>query len=91
MRMGRFHLTYKPLGEDSPMCKNIAGKELTLPQILDRLQAKKHQRQLVASSQLVTYSRQEIDSARTVLDRLLVAIPSSGRDSILPHHTKIRI
>ena len=52
-----------------------------MQQIRERLEAKKHDRFLVATN--VVYSKQEIQSARTVLDRLLVAIPTSGRDSIL--------
>jgi hypothetical protein len=73
------------------MCKSINGKELTLPQILERLEARKHSRILAASKEAersVTYSRQEIVSARTVLDRLL-NVPRTR--SYVVHHTKIRI
>ena len=71
------------------MCKQVNGKDHKLSEILERLHAKKHKRFLAATN--VTYSKQEIDSARTVLNRLLVAIPSSGRDSILVHHRKVRV
>ena len=67
--------------------KKLNGKELTLLEILGRLEDKKHQRQLIATS--ITYSRQEIKSARTVLDRLLVLAPSGG-DSTTVHHSSVR-
>lgn len=72
------------------MCKQVNGKKSTLLDIMARLEAKKHSRLLVVSN--IVYSKQEIDSARTVLDRLLEAIPAAGsRDSTNVSHSKIRI
>lgn len=68
------------------MCKQVNGKERTLVEIMERLEAKKHRRQLIATS--IIYSKQEIESARTVLDRLLVTA-SSDRDSSTIHHSKV--
>ncbi len=75
------------------MCRGINGKELTLLQIMERLEDKKHSRILAASR--VVYSRQEITSARVVLDRLLTIIPNSSilsgaRNSTTVHHSKVR-
>lgn len=72
------------------MCtKQVNGKELSLHQIIERLEARKHQRQLIATQ--IVYSKQEVESARAVLDRLLLVLPAPGsRDSVNRIHSKVR-
>lgn len=73
------------------MCtKQVNGKELTLVEIMARLEARKHQLHLIANK--IVYSKQEIDSARIVLDRLLLVIPAAGsRDSSTVCPGKVQI
>lgn len=68
------------------MCKQVGTKENTLVEIMARLEGKKHSRILAASR--VIYSRQEIDSARTVLERLL---PNTAGNSTVVHHRKVSL
>ncbi len=47
----------------------LNGNELTVLQIMENLKAKRHQRQVIIRQ--IVYSKQEVKSARAVLDRLL--------------------
>ena len=72
------------------MCKTTDGKELTLPQILERLEAKRAGRHPLVRTSLpagaVVYSAHERRTARTVLDRLAKRPAATS-----VHSTKIRI